>query len=41
MVIDTSGFVTKEDLGIFKAEMIGRMENIAAAMELIAKAIKS
>jgi len=41
MVTDTSNFVTKEDLGIFKAEMVGRMEKLADAMALIASAIKS
>jgi hypothetical protein len=41
MVTDTSNFVTKEDLGIFKAEVVSNMEKLADAMALIASAIKS
>ena len=36
MVTDTSNFVTKEDLGIFKAEVSSKLDMIAEAMKLIA-----
>lgn len=38
-VIDTSGFVTKEDFGIFQADIVSRMEKLADAMTLIASAV--
>lgn len=41
MVTDTSNFVTKEDLGIFKAEVSNKLDMIAEAMKLIALASKS
>jgi hypothetical protein len=41
MVTDTSNFVTKEDLGIFKAEVSSKLDMIAEAMKLIALASKS
>ena len=41
MVTDTSNFVTKEDLGIFKAEVSSKLDMIAEAMKLIAIASKS
>ena len=41
MVTDTSNFVTKEDLGIFKAEVSNKLDMIAEAMKLIALVSKS
>ena len=41
MVTDTSNFVTKEDLGIFKAEVSSKLDMIAEAMKLIAIVSKS
>ena len=41
MVTDTSNFVTKEDLGIFKAEVSNKLDMIAEAMKLLALASKS
>ena len=41
MVTDTSNFVTKEDLGLFKAEVSSKLDMIAEAMKLIAIASKS
>ena len=41
MVTDTSNFVTKEDLGIFKAEVSSKLDMIAEAMKLIALVSKS
>ena len=35
----TSDFVTKEDFGIFQADVVLRMENLASAMTLIAAAV--
>ena len=35
----TSDFVTKEDFGIFQADVVSRMENLASAMNLIAAAV--
>jgi hypothetical protein len=41
MVTDTSNFVTKEDLGIFKAEVSNKFQLVDNALAAIALAIKS
>lgn len=40
-VIDTSGFATKEDLGLLDKKLSNKLDNIAGAIALLAEAMKS